>query len=204
MAPSSVRRRGGGGPPPPFGERFNGRAITYFLAIFLRHFFGQIFWHFFLAAEVRRCPPRSEAPRWRSGDAHCDLQLTDEICNLKLAKMTANKNEDEKEKKKEKKEVERTALIKSNNPDLTGWEQTNRETSANGCCNAPQEKIQCVQTAWHAHLQACRPSNLRHCVPRIPTPGFGFCPAMLISEPPNAKSRISGRTLSPSPSIWLP
>ena len=126
--------------PLPLGKGSTDALSHIFWQYFFGHFFGQIIWHFFLAAEVGRCPPRSEAPRWRSGDAHCDLQLTDEICNLKLAKMTANKNEDKKEKKKEKKEVERTALIKSNNPDLTGWEQTNRETSANGCCNAPQGK----------------------------------------------------------------
>ena len=72
----------------------------------------------------------------RSGHAHCDLELTVEIRRCPLQRKAGEdygeekkdeKNEEEKEKKEEEEdqeeEEERTALIKSNNPHLTGGEK---------------------------------------------------------------------------------
>ena len=70
--------------------------------------------------EVRRCPLRSWAPGWGPAlpTAICGLQLRSGAahCNILLAKMTAKRRTTQRRRR-------RTALIKSNNPHLTGGEK---------------------------------------------------------------------------------
>ena len=63
----------------------------------------------------------------RSGDAHCDLELTVEVRHCPLQRKAGEDDGEEKaedEDEEEEDEEDRTALIKSNNPHLTGGERT--------------------------------------------------------------------------------